>query len=477
MQRSINRLSSLTLERLAHWGRASCCLSGLMKKRIILGVSNDSRAIKKGEVFVALTSEKDDGHRYVSAALKLGAIAAIVAKKNLSQFPESQRSKLIAVGDPLLALQRIAAEYRKTFTIPFIGITGSSGKTTARTFVSEVLRRKMKVGETAGNLNNHIGVPLSLLRFIGNEDVGVLEMGANHTREIHLLSTIVRPSIAIITSIGYAHIGYFGSLANILRAKLEIIDGMDAPSGFLMLNGDDRLLVGAAKKIKKNVVLFGFSSGCAVRAQNFRVLSGLATSFEVGKTHYHLSTAGKHFVYSALMAIYLGKYFGIGDQLIAEALRTIKPADMRGTIKKISGATFIIDCYNANPSSMKSGIELMDEVSAGRPKVAIVGDMLELGSYSRRLHGQLGKSIARSGVRSIIAVGNFASNIADGALRAGMRKKDIHIAPDSARALPMVKEIVRPGDVALLKGSRGVRLETIYEGLTQKRKSGHAFTH
>jgi UDP-N-acetylmuramoyl-tripeptide--D-alanyl-D-alanine ligase len=474
MQRSANLL---TLERLADWGQASCNLPGPMRKRIVLGVSNDSRALKKGEVFVALTTEKDDGHRYVSAALKQGAIAAIVAKKNLSQFPESQRSKLVAVRDPLRALQRIAAQYRKTFAIPFIGITGSSGKTTARTFIAEVLRSTMKVGETAGNLNNHLGVPLSLLRFTGNEDVGVLEMGANHTREIHLLSTIVRPSIAIITSIGYAHIGYFGSLANILKAKLEIVDGMDDDSGFLMLNGDDRLLVAAAKKSKKNVVLFGFSEKCEVRAQNFRVLSGLATSFEVGKSRYRLSTAGKHFVYSALMAIYLGNYFGIGEQQISEALRTISPADMRGTTKKISGATFIIDCYNANPSSMKSGIELMDEVAGDRPKVAIVGDMLELGKYSRRLHGQLGTTIARSGVRSIIAIGNFASNIAAGALKAGMRKKDIHIAPDSVRALPMVKEIVRPGDVALLKGSRGVHLETIYEGFMQKRKSGHAFTH
>jgi UDP-N-acetylmuramoyl-tripeptide--D-alanyl-D-alanine ligase len=473
----MQRCKTLTLEMLADWGRASCCLSEAMLRLLVRGMSNDSRAIKKGEVFVALTTEKDDGHRYVSAALKLGALAAIVAEKNLSQFSESEKSKLIVVDNPLLALQRIAAEYRKTFEIPFIGITGSSGKTTARTFVAEVLRQGMKVGETAGNLNNHIGVPMSLLRFTGKEDVGVLEMGANHTREIHLLSTIVRPTIAIITSIGYAHIGYFGSLANILKAKLEIIDGMDDPCGFLMLNGDDRLLVKAAKKIKKNVVLFGFSSTCAVRALNVRVASGLATSFEVGKARYRLSAAGRHFVYSALLAIYLGKYFGIDDRRIAEALRTIKPADMRGTIKKISGATFIIDCYNANPSSMKSGIELMNDVAGDCPKVAIVGDMLELGNYSRRLHGELGKSLARSGVRSIVAVGNFASNVADGALKAGMRKKDIYTAPDSVRALPVVKEIIRPGDVALLKGSRGVRLETIYEGLMLKRKSGHAFTH
>ena len=477
MRHGNNNPLSLKLKRFIEWGRASSFLPHAMLERRVRGVSNDSRTVGEGEVFIALTTEKDDGHRYVADALKRGAIAALVAKKKLSCFSPQEMNKLIAVQDPLSALQRIASEYRKTLTMPIVGITGSSGKTTARTFVASVLKEAMRVGETAGNLNNHIGVPMSLLRFTGNEDVGVLEMGANHRREIHLLSTIVRPTIAAITSIGYAHIGYFGSLRAILGAKLEILDGMHDPSGFLMLNGDDRLLVEAARRSKKDIVFFGFSSRCAVRARNIRIVDGSATWFEVDGVSFRLATIGRHFVYSALMAIYLGRHFGIDDRLIADALRTIGPAHLRGTITVKRGATFIVDCYNANPSSMKSGIELLTDVAAGRPKVAVVGDMLELGKFSPRLHTELGARLVRAGVRAIVAVGGFASNVAKGARKAGMLKKNIHIAPDSRQALAPVKKTVRGGDVVLLKGSRGVHLETVFEGFSKEGTKRHASAH
>jgi UDP-N-acetylmuramoyl-tripeptide--D-alanyl-D-alanine ligase len=467
MKRAREKASSLTLKRFIDWAGASTLLPRAVQERSIRGAGNDSRTVGAGEVFVALATEKDDGHRYVVDALRRGAVAALVEKKKLPLFSPAQQKRLIAVSDPLGALQRIAAEYRKTLSLPVVGITGSSGKTTARTFVAGVLRRGMKVGETAGNLNNHIGVPMSLLRFTGNEDVGVLEMGANHTREIHLLSTIARPTIGVITSIGYAHIGYFGSLRTILRAKLEIIDGMHDPSGFLMLNGDDRLLAHAARGIRKQTVLFGFSPRCAVRARNVRV-TDRETGFEVDGHPFRLAAAGRHFVYSALLAIHLGRHFGMDSRSIADALSTIEPATMRGTITEKRGVTFIVDCYNANPSSMKSGIELLTDVAGSRPKVAVVGDMLELGKYSRSLHVGLGGRLARAGVRAIVAVGAFAESVADGARKAGMRKKDIHIAPDSRHALTPVSEVVRKGDVVLVKGSRGVHLETIFEGFSQE---------
>jgi UDP-N-acetylmuramoyl-tripeptide--D-alanyl-D-alanine ligase len=476
MRRAPHNLSSLTLRQFVDWGKASCRLSGPALRQAVRGVSNDSRIVGKGEVFVALTTEKDDGHRYVSGALKRGAAAAIVANRNLSRFSEAERKKLIPVDDPLKALQRIAAQYRKTLGLPIVGITGSSGKTTARTFVAGVLKQGLRVGETSGNLNNHIGVPMSLLKFTGKEDVGVLEMGANHEREIHLLSTIVRPTVGVITSIGYAHIGYFGSLANILRAKLEIVDGMDDPSGFLLLNGDDRLLASAAKRLKKETVFFGFSSRCAIRARNVRIVGGRATCFEANGARYRIGAVGRHFVYSALLAIYLGKHFGVDERRIASALRSMRPAHLRGSIERASGATFIIDCYNANPSSMKSGIELLGDVAGGRRTVAVVGDMLELGKYSRRLHYELGKLLARAGVRSIVAIGDFAPMVAKGSLAAGMRGKDVITAPDSLQAIAAVKETVRRGDVVLLKGSRNVHLETIYDGIKKQGTRPHAFT-
>jgi UDP-N-acetylmuramoyl-tripeptide--D-alanyl-D-alanine ligase len=468
---------NLTLGNFVDWGRAASRMSVTMLRQKVAGAGNDSRKIGKGDVFVALTTDKDDGHRYVSAALKAGASAALVARKKLELFSTAEKRKLIPVDDPLCSLQRVAACYREKLGIPMIGITGSSGKTTARLFVASVLKQGLRVGETEGNLNNHIGVPLSLLRFTGSEDVGVLEMGANHTGEIHTLSTIVKPTIGIITSIGYAHIGYFGSLKNILKAKFEIIDGMDDTNGFLMLCGDDRLLVGAAKRFAGKVVFFGFSPACDFRATDVRVIGRSAVSFSVGGSRYHLSTVGRHFIYSALLAIYLGRRFGIDDRRIAAALRTVGPADMRGTIRKRSGATFILDCYNANPSSMKSGIGLLCDVAGSSRKVAVVGDMLELGKYSRTLHYALGKDLARAGVAALMAVGNFASIVADGARSAGVPGKHIQTSPDSAHAVAAVRDMLRKNDVVLFKGSRGVHLETIYDGIARKGRARHASAH
>jgi UDP-N-acetylmuramoyl-tripeptide--D-alanyl-D-alanine ligase len=326
------------------------------------------------------------------------------------------------------------------------------------------LKQKLTIGETSGNLNNHIGAPMSLLRFTGQEDAGVIEMGANHAGEIHTLSSIVRPTIGVITNIGYAHIGYFGSLAHITRAKFEIVDGMGKKEGFLMLNGDDPLLIRKAKELRRDVIYFGFSSRCDVRARNVRIVNGTSTLFDVNGEEYRLDMPGRHFIYSALLAVYLGKYFGVERELIADALTSMRPASMRGTVEIKSGVTFIVDCYNANPSSMKSALELLRDVSGKKRQVAIVGDMLELGKYSRRLHKQLGKRLVASGARAILAVGQQASVVAQGALQAGMDKKNINIAENSAEALGIAQRMVRKNDVVLLKGSRGVRLETVFEG-------------
>ncbi len=454
----------LTLHQIAQWSGADCCLPALVRRQTITGVNNDSRTIGTTEVFVALSTEKDDGHRYVADALRRGATAALVAKKKLHLAADADPKKLMVVSDPLKALQRIASNYRGMLDIPLIGITGSSGKTTARSFIAAVLKQKLTVGETSGNLNNHIGVPISLLRFNGTEDIGLIEMGANHEKEIHLLSKIAKPTIGIVTNVGYAHIGYFGSLAAIARAKLEIVDGMSGKSDFLLLNGDDPVLISAARGIRNNAVYFGFSRRCNVRARNARVADGTGTLFEVDGEEYRLAIPGRYFIYSALLAIHLGVHFGVQRRRIAGALESLRPVALRGTIEKKSGITFIVDCYNANPSSMKAAIGLLRDVAGKNRPMAIVGDMLELGRFSPRLHGQLGRQLADAGVHGILAVGAFASIVADGAIAAGMKASNVRTARDSAEALTLVNQILRPGDVVLLKGSRGVHLETVFEG-------------
>jgi UDP-N-acetylmuramoyl-tripeptide--D-alanyl-D-alanine ligase len=414
-------------------------------------------------VFVALATENDDGHAYVKNALARGACAALVAEKKLPMFTPDERKRLIAVRDPLKSLQAIASRYRSTLPCTIVGITGSSGKTTARTFIAAVLRQAGVVGETQGNWNNHIGVPLSLLRFTGKENAGVLEMGANHAREIHVLSKIVRPDIGLITNIGYAHIGYFGSLENILKAKFEIVDGM-RKDGMLLLNGDDPLLVRRAKTAKRRTVFFGMSASCDFRAENIRLTRGSHMEFTLQNKRYEIPMPGRHFVYNALAAIAVAHEFCIDKTHIDSAFASLKPVSMRGAIQKKAGATFIVDCYNANPSSMKSGIALLLDVADGKPKVAIVGDMLELGRHSTRLHEALGKQLAAAGVDRILAVGSFASRVASGAKKAGVVMKKIMIAASSAEAVPMARKIIKRGDAVLLKGSRGIHLETVLEG-------------
>lgn len=464
MQKHRTLNSGLTAGSIALWSGSSSILSKKIASQPVCGLNNDSRKIGAGEIFVAVTTEKDDGHRYVTAALKQGAAAALVARSKVKDIAGVSPAQLIVVNDPVATLKRIATAYRKELDIPFIGITGSSGKTTARNFIAQVLRNGMLVGETAGNLNNHLGVPFSLLRFTGKEDVGVLEMGANHMREIHALTSIVRPTIGIVTNIGYAHIGLFGSLENIATAKMEIVDGMKEPNGFIMLNGDDRLLVKKAAHLKQNVVFFGFSKHCHIRAVNDRLTDTQQTVFEVNGVEYRLSMPGRHFIYSALPALFLGRYFGIAESAVVKTLASMQPVSMRGTIEQKAGATFIVDCYNANPSSMKSAIRLLQEAAGKSPAIAIVGDMLELGSYARRLHRDLGKQLVKAGVARIIAVGEYASVVADGAVQVGMPAKAVATAANSADALVCAKSIVKPGSVVLLKGSRGVKLETVFEG-------------
>jgi UDP-N-acetylmuramoyl-tripeptide--D-alanyl-D-alanine ligase len=458
------KVSVITIEKLVAWSKGSSLMASAKQTAPVLGLCNDSRIVKKGEVFIAVSTDKDDGHRYVADALIRGALAALVSKKKAGMFSDDQKKKLIFVNDPIVAIRRITQGYRKDLDIPLIGITGSSGKTTSRNFIATVLRQSLIVGETKGNWNNVLGVAMSLMRFTGKEDVGVLEMGANHTGEIHDLSTMLHPSLGVITNIGYAHIGLFGSLENIARAKCEIADGMIDKNGFVMINGDDRLLVKNAEHMKKDTVLFGFSAACTIRARNERTVNTTQQIFEVDSVPYELSMPGRHYIYCALMAIYLGRHFGVDETAIKAALKAIQPVVLRGTIEKKSGATFIVDCYNANPSSMHYAMRLLNDVAQKNKKVAIVGDMLELGKYSRRLHLALGKKLAEAGVSRVLAVGDFAADIAEGALKAGMKTANICVAKNSVEALALAKRMVRPGDVVLLKGSRGIHLETVYGG-------------
>lgn len=453
----------LTLGSLIKWCGAKSDLPESKLKLKIPTVWNDSRKVTPGDVFVAIKTDNDDGHNYIDSAFKSGAVAAIVNKKAHVECSLKDVSKLIRVTDPLKAIQKAANQYRKQMGCLFIGVTGSNGKTTTRTFISSVLRQGLTIGETYTNWNNHIGVPLSILKFAGDEWAGVIEMGANHVGEIHELSLITEPDIAVITNIGYGHVGLFGSLANTTKAKFEIADGLNRKAGFMLLNGDDPRLVKGVRERNIPVVFYGFSSRCAVRPQNVSVDSVKGISFELDGYKFRLTMPGRHFLYNSLPAIYIGRRCGLPDEVIAEALIAQKAVSMRGTIEMKNGVRFILDCYNANPSSMNSGIAYLSDITEPRKRVAIVGDMLELGSYSKRLHLELGKNLADASVQKILAVGEFAEFVAQGAVKAGFSSKSVQTAKNSEQAIAIARSIVNQGDTVLLKGSRGVHLETIFE--------------
>ena len=459
---SCNKTIRLTLGSLIDWCGGESELSEALRKKSVQGLWHDSRKVQPGSVFVAMGSDRDDGHAYVEAAFKAGALAAIVKKKKDVVCSAAYRKRLIKVSDPLKAVQKAAARYRKEMGILFVGITGSNGKTTTRTFISSVLRQKFDIGETYGNFNNHIGVPLSILRFKGDEWAGIIEMGANHEREIHELSRIVRPDIAVITNIGYGHVGLFGSLANTTRAKFEIADGLSS-DGFMLLNGDDPRLVKAAKERGLKTIFYGMSSNCQIRPDSVGIDNEKKVYFRLNGTVFHLSMPGRHFIYSALPAICIGRRCGIPDEIIAETLASQKPLSMRGTVQVKNGVSFIVDCYNANPSSMKSAIAYLADMAETSKRVAVVGDMLELGSYSKRLHRELGKDLVKAGVKKIIAVGEYASDVAGAAVEAGISSKRVFTAENSEQAVQIAQNEILDGDMVLLKGSRGVHLETLFE--------------
>lgn len=418
-----------------------------------LGASNDTRTIQPGQLFAALKGARD-GHDFVNQALEKGA-GAILCQHCDGDYPA------IVVDDTRIALGRIANGERRRIGMKVVGVTGSVGKSTTKEMIASVLERSFRTAKTPANHNNDIGMPMAILSIPEDTQVAVLEMGMNHFREMAYLSSIAQPDLAVIVNIGTMHIEHLGSQEGILKAKLEILEGMaaDAP---VLLNGDDRLLNTAACT-GHPVIRFGQSSGCAVRGSDVEISSG-CVRFRAAANGMEfpleLPVEGEHFVCDALAAVAVGLELGVEPGVIQESLADFQNMAGRQEIYQKEGYTIISDCYNAGPESMAAALKVLGH-QTGR-KIAVLGDMLELGVCTQAEHYKVGR-LAAEQADYLLAYGPNSGRMQKGALTGGMVGGKAKSFTDRRELVLALKRLAQCGDVILFKGSRGMHMELALE--------------
>jgi UDP-N-acetylmuramoyl-tripeptide--D-alanyl-D-alanine ligase len=432
----------------------------------VSGASIDSRSIKAGDMFIALRGENFDGHDFIDKAIEHGAVL-VITEKDL----KGCGIPYILVEDSLKALQEIARHYRSKFHIPFVAVTGSSGKTTTKDMIASVLSQKYSVLKTEGNLNNAIGLPLMLLRLKHSHEIAVLEMGMNTPGEIRLLADIVRHHVAVISNVGTAHIEYLGSRENILKAKLEIFTYFNKDS-IAVINGDNDMLAGFDSD-KFGILRYGLEDSNDIIASSIEEKGEEGIDFYVeicgAKESFTVPIPGIHNVYNALSAISVARLFGLKPEEIRKGLINFKPSKNRMDIINTTGGIRIInDVYNANPDSMRAAMNVLQSFSNAGRKVLITADMLELGEASEKEHYRIGEYAAELGIDMIASVGNFSRAVIRGAEACGVDGGKLFAFTTKEEAAPVILELLQPGDTVLVKGSRGMKMEYVVDYIHER---------
>lgn len=430
-------------------------------------VSTDTRQITEGDLFIALSGERFDAHDFVDRAISGGAGGLIVSRRVETG---SWEGPVILVSDTLKGLQDLARYNRCQFKGVVVGVTGSNGKTSTKDMISSVLEQKFQTLKTQGNFNNHIGLPLTLLKLDDSFGAAVLEMGMRGLGEIDLLASITKPDGAVITNIGETHIERLGSVSNIARAKGEILDHIE-PSGFAVLNGDDENVRRQAERCRGKIIYYGTEGSKAISASDISTSGGKSTVFTLttpgGSIEVNMPVPGKHNVLNALAAAGVGLEAGLDLQEIKNGLERAVLTGMRLEIIEGQKATIIDDTYNANPASVKAALQILADVGKGCRKVAILGDMYELGLRAAAGHREVGAEAAAIKVDILITVGKLASDIALGATFTNEPPAEIISLNTNTEVKKYLHKIIRPGDVVLVKGSRGMKLEEIVHELRE----------
>lgn len=445
-------------------GKEGCQKAGMAVIRsastqVAAGIVLDSRKVEPGFVFVATVGEKVDGHQFIPEVFAKGAIAVICEKE-----PEQLAGTCILVKDSLAALRDIAAFYRAQLDIPVVGITGSVGKTSTKEFIASVLAQKYKTHKTQGNFNNEVGVPLTLLAMPDDTQAAVVEMGINHFGEMQRLSKMVRPDICVMTNIGQCHLEFLGSRDGILKAKSEIFEFMN-PEGSVCLNGDDDKLATISQVHGKKPVRFGFSEENDIYADEIvnRGLLGSTVLIHAGERSFRaeIPLPGTHMIMNALAATAVGLKLDMTIEQIAAGIASVQAVSGRSRVVQAKDLVLIDDCYNANPVSTKAAIDLLS-LAVGR-KVAILGDMFELGEKEKALHAEVGTYAAAHGVDCLLCAGALSEHMYSAAKEAGL--PEVHYFENREALLAQLPGLLLPGDSVLIKASHGMGYAEIVEFL------------
>jgi UDP-N-acetylmuramoyl-tripeptide--D-alanyl-D-alanine ligase len=442
----------------------------------LAGVSIDSRTLRAGELFVAIHGPRHDGHDFVAPALAAGALAAVVAGERLGQFPEEIRTRCFAVGDTLVALQRLAQAVRREWGCRggrLGAVTGSVGKTTTKEILAALVAARFRVLKSAGNLNNDYGLPLALLGLEEEHTAAVVELGMSRRGELARLAAVAEPEVGLVTNVAPVHLEFFASVDEIALAKRELVEGLAGKDSVAVLNADDARVARFAEVAPGRVVTFGVEQPADFRAERIEERGAEGAAFDFvwpgGRARLDLPLVGRHNVRNALAALAAASVWGITGDDARRVFRALAPAKMRGEVLRFEeGFAVLNDCYNSSPVALAAMVDLLAATPDCRRRIVVAGEMLELGPTAPELHREAGRHAARRGADWVIGVQGLAAEIVRGAVEAGLAERRTQFFETSEEAARFLAGFVTRGDLVLVKGSRGVKMERIVETLAEK---------
>jgi len=455
--------------------------SGLERPASVSGISIDSRTVQPGELFLAIRGVRHDGHGFVAGALERGATAAVIEREQLETYPAEIRGKLFAVDDTLSALHQLASRacaiWREASPVRIIGaVAGSVGKTTTKEILAALLGARFRVLKTQGNLNNEYGLPLTLLKLDDEHGAAVVELGMSHRGELAQLARIALPDVGVVTRVAVEHLEFFSSIEEIALAERELIENLAWPNATAVLNADDERVARFADVAQGRVIFFGTSAKAEFRAEKIeeRGIEGSAFDFvsSAGRARLELPLIGRHNVMNALAALAAASVWGVGADEAKRVFPNLTAADKRGEVVRYEeGFSVINDTYNSSPTALGALAELLAATPGYGRRILAAGEMLELGDSSSELHRECGRLAARLGkIDWIFGVRGYAKDFVDAAVEAGHPRERVRFFEKSEDAAKFLEEFVASGDLLLLKGSRGVRMETILEAIDARHR-------